>query len=154
MRRALSYMRSLQYASAYNLCFPWQKLNSVIQFWPEELLWQKCKTMSANTIKSPLAQVLSFRVSSGRNVSCGRIDLKGKLYPKEYKTELGSKPLTSSLNVARKLTQQGRGDSTGCRPPPPSPVPLREGRQVEIIWTRKLPPPPHWDRRAIQPNQI
>ncbi len=42
---------------------------------------------------------------------------------------------------------------TGCRPPP---LPLREaeGRQVEIIWTRKLPPPPHWDRRAIKPNHI
>ncbi len=36
----------------------------------------------------------------------------------------------------------------------PTPLPLREGRQAEIIWTRKLPPPPHWDRRAIQPNHI
>ncbi len=34
----------------------------------------------------------------------------------------------------------------------PPPHPLREGRQVEKIWTRKLPPPPNWDRRAIQPN--
>jgi hypothetical protein len=32
----------------------------------------------------------------------------------------------------------------------PTPPPLREGRQVEII----IPPPPHWDRRAIQPNHI
>ncbi len=40
---------------------------------------------------------------------------------------------------------------TGCRSPPHPHLPLREGRQVEIIWTRKLP---HWDRRAIQPNHI
>ncbi len=40
------------------------------------------------------------------------------------------------------------------RVPIPSPLPLREGRQVEIIWTRKLPPPPQWDRRVIQRNHI
>ncbi len=30
-------------------------------------------------------------------------------------------------------------------PPPLSS--MRSVGQVEIIWTRKLPPPPHWDRR-------
>ncbi len=51
------------------------------------------------------------------------------------------------------MVTNGGGCPTGCRPSP-RPLPLREGRQVEIIWTRKLPPPPHWDRRAIQPNHI
>jgi len=30
--------------------------------------------------------------------------------------------------------------------------PFLEGRQVEIIWMRKLPPPPHWD--SAKPYQI
>ncbi len=42
--------------------------------------------------------------------------------------------------------------ATGCGPP--SPLPLREGRQVEIIRTRKVSPRPHWDRWAIQQNHI
>jgi hypothetical protein len=41
---------------------------------------------------------------------------------------------------------------TGCRPPPL--LPLCEGRQVEIFERENYPPPPHWDRRAIQPNHI
>jgi hypothetical protein len=41
------------------------------------------------------------------------------------------------------------GSTTGCRPPPP---PLREGRQVEIFWTRKLCPssPPGIGERFSQ----
>ncbi len=36
----------------------------------------------------------------------------------------------------------------------PTPTPFLYA-SWEIIWTRKLPPPPpHWDRRAIQPNHI
>ncbi len=36
----------------------------------------------------------------------------------------------------------------------PSPLPLSPRRQLEIILTSKMPPPPHWDRRAILPNHI
>ncbi len=36
----------------------------------------------------------------------------------------------------------------------PHPLPLLEVKAGEIIWTRKLTPPPHWDRRAILPTHI
>ncbi len=45
-------------------------------------------------------------------------------------------------------------ESSIHRVPTPPPFPLREGRQVEIIWTRNYPPFPHWDRRATQWNHI
>ncbi len=41
---------------------------------------------------------------------------------------------------------------TECRPTPP--LPLREGRQVEINWARKLPLSSPLGRRAILPNHI
>ncbi len=49
------------------------------------------------------------------------------------------------------FTSMGIGSNHRVPTPPP---PLREGRQVEISWTRKLPPSSHWDRPAIQPNHI
>ncbi len=63
--------------------------------------------------------------------------------------------LLSSLLLLAEEQYPENTTGIGCRPPPP-PLPLREERQVEIIWTRKfkLPPLPRWDRRAIQPNHI
>ncbi len=38
---------------------------------------------------------------------------------------------------------------------PTPPLPLRVGKAGrKIIWKRKLPPPPRWERRSIQPNHI
>ncbi len=47
---------------------------------------------------------------------------------------------------------KNRRRSKKWRPPPP--FLNAPGRQVEINWTRKYPPPPYWDRRAVQPNHI
>ncbi len=46
------------------------------------------------------------------------------------------------------------GKVTGCRPRPPPPIIYaKEGRQ-KSFERGNYPPPPHWDRRAIQPNHI
>ncbi len=53
---------------------------------------------------------------------------------------------------------RGRGseeEGLKHRVPTPTPLPLREGRQVGIILNEEIaPPPPHWDRQAIQPNHF
>ncbi len=55
------------------------------------------------------------------------------------------------------LLCKGQGNelqSQGVDPHPP-PLPLGEGRQGRNHLNEKFsPPPPHWDRRAVQPNHI
>jgi hypothetical protein len=60
---------------------------------------------------------------------------------------LCSKLCTSALTVPYKQIYF----PTGCRPPPPSSMRGKTGRNH---LNEESPPPPHWDRRAIQPNHI
>jgi hypothetical protein len=43
--------------------------------------------------------------------------------------------------------------SQGADPPPPPPLNAREGR-LKSCEQGNHPPPPHWDKRAIQTNHI
>ncbi len=70
---------------------------------------------------------------------------------------LGSalKKITFSHNEILLATQRKEVLTSNHRVPTfTPPPPLREGSHVEIIWTRKLPPPPQGDRPAIQLNHI